>query len=384
MAHDRDSESSPIDEGGLESGLTPLSPLRIKNRVSVVRIPGHWFVLATSGELTQAKPLARMLMKTPLVLFRDAKGVAHTLLDRCPHRSVPLSEGRIHQDGTLECGYHGWRFDGTGTCRAIPSLKGDCERKARNTPSYPTIEQQGFVWAYSTPGTSPQGEPASGVPTSRPHRFAFADDPSYVTVRQQFDQNGTLYSCIENALDVPHTAFLHRGLFRAESRGITLRVKVKRTSTSAEAEYIGEPRPPGVMARMLSPTGGEVQHWDRFLLPSIAQVEYRMGNENHVMADTALTPIDDFNTRLYGVVSIRTRIPVRGIKPIITALATRVLKQDSYMLEKQTKTIHAFGGEAFVSTEIDVLGKHIWRLLRAAERGIESVPGEQDELELVV
>lgn len=375
MSDDRDPES-PIDEGGLTSGLAPLSPLRIKNRVSVVRIPGHWFVLATSEELTKAKPLARMLMKTPLVLFRDAQGVAHTLLDRCPHRSVPLSEGRMHQDGTLECGYHGWRFDGTGTCRAIPSLKGDCEGKARNTPSYPTIEQQGFVWAYSTPGEAPAN--------SKPHRFAFADDSRYVTVRQQFDQNGTLYSCIENALDVPHTAFLHRGLFRSESRGITLRVKVKRTSTMAEAEYIGEPRPPGIMARMLSPTGGEVQHWDRFLLPSIAQVEYRMGEENHVMADTALTPIDDFNTRLYGVVSIRTRIPVRGIKPIITALATRVLKQDSYMLEKQTKTIHAFGGEAFVSTEIDVLGKHIWRLLRAAERGTESVPGEQDELELVV
>ena len=375
MSTERELDASPVDDGGLESGHAPLSPLRIKNRVSVVRIPGHWFVLAMSEELTRDKPLARTLMKTPLVLFRDAHGVAQTLLDRCPHRSVPLSEGRVHKDGTLECGYHGWRFDGVGACRVIPGLKGSCEGKARNTPSYPTVEQQGFVWAYSTPGE---------MPSTKPHRFAFADGPRYVTVRQQLDQNGTLYSCIENALDVPHTAFLHRGLFRSESRGLTLRVKVKRDKHGVEAEYLGESRPPGIMARLLSPTGGEVQHWDRFLLPSIAQVEYRMGEANHVMADTALTPIDDFNTRLYGVVSIRTRIPVRGIKPIVTALATRVLKQDSYILEKQTKTIHAFGGEGFVSTEIDVLGKHIWRLLRAAERGDANVAEEQDELELVV
>lgn len=359
---------------GQESDRAPLAPLRTKGRFSVVRLPGHWFVLATSSELKR-EPLGKTLMGTPLVLFRDAAGKAHTLLDRCPHRNVPLSAGRVAEDGRLECGYHGWKFDGEGQCRNIPSLVGTSEGKGRTCPSYPTIEQQGFVWTYSTSGPMPE---------SRPHRFERADDPRYVTVTQEIEMDGTLYATIENALDVPHTAFLHRGLFRSESRGIALKVVVKREKDRVEAEYIGEPRPPGFMGRVLSPSGGVVQHWDRFLLPSIAQVEYKIGDENHVLADTALTPVSDFRTKLYGVASFRTRLPSRAIAPLVRPIAMQVLRQDAAMLKRQTETIRHFGGEQFVSTEIDVLGKHIWRLMRAAERGDAAPPSETTELELVV
>jgi len=48
-------------------------------------------------------------------------------------------------------------------------------------------------------------------------------------------------------------------------------------------------------------------------------------------------------------------------------VATR--EQVVAILGKQTEAIRRFGGEQYASTEIDVLGKHIWRLLRAAERG---------------
>ena len=29
-----------------------------------------------------------------------------------PSRPVPLSEGRVNEKGEIECGYHGWTFDG--------------------------------------------------------------------------------------------------------------------------------------------------------------------------------------------------------------------------------------------------------------------------------
>ena len=38
-------------------------------------------------------------------------------------------------------------------------------------------------------------------------------------------------------------------------------------------------------------------------------------------------------------------------------------------ISPQTETIKKFGGEQFASTEIDVMGRHIWRLMKAAERG---------------
>ena len=50
-------------------------------------------------------------------------------------------------------------------------------------------------------------------------------------------------------------------------------------------------------------------------------------------------------------------------------LGLKVFAQDAELLALQTKTIQQFGGEQYASTEIDVLGRHIWRLMRKAERG---------------
>jgi hypothetical protein len=47
----------------------------------------------------------------------------------------------------------------------------------------------------------------------------------------------------------------------------------------------------------------------------------------------------------------------------------RIFQQDAGMLKRQTETIRHFGGEQYMSTEVDVLGPQIYRLLKQAERG---------------
>ena len=314
----------------------------------------------------------------PLVLFRDGEGRPGALLDRCPHRNVPLSAGEV-AEGQLQCSYHGWRFDREGACKHIPSLVGESDAKARHATSYPTIEQDGFVWVYS----SSRAE-AEGFPTSLPYRFEKAGAPGYTTARQVVEAPGTLHATIENALDVPHTAFLHKGLFRSKSRNITIEAHVTRTGDRVWAEYIGEPRPPGVVGRILSPSGGTVTHFDRFLLPSIAEVEYSIGTENHILVASAMTPVSDFVTRIFAVVSFKLRLPGALIKPFLQPLALAIFKQDAAILKLQTETIQRFGGEQFASTEIDVLGRHIWRLLKNAERGDLASDEAHERVQLVV
>ncbi|MEZ4391616.1 MAG: Rieske 2Fe-2S domain-containing protein [Polyangiales bacterium] len=337
-----------------------LIPIRryAKGRFSVARPLARWYVLAASSEL-RAKPLSRTVFDLPIVLFRDASGEARALLDRCPHRNVALSDGRV-TGGELECPYHGWRFDGGGVCRHVPCLVGESSAKARNAVAFPVRELDGYVWVMPSPDAEPAEEP---------YRFALASDPAYTTVRQAVEAQGTLHAAAENALDVPHTAFLHKGLFRSESRGITLEVRVRRSGDRVEAEYLGEPRPPGIVGRILSPTGGTVQHWDRFIAPCIAEVEYRLGDENHILIATALTPVSDFVTRLYATVSFRLRVPSLLVRAVLPPLALRIFQQDARVLAKQTAQARRFGGEQFAWTDADVLGKHIWWLLRAAERG---------------
>ena len=41
------------------------------------------------------------------VLWRDGGDEWRVFADRCPHRQAPLSEGRVNEQGELECPYHG-------------------------------------------------------------------------------------------------------------------------------------------------------------------------------------------------------------------------------------------------------------------------------------
>src|SRR4051812_19506833 len=96
-----------------DAALTPAH-----GHLSVARLERQWFVACTSAQLRRGQVLARRLQGTPLALFRTDGGAIAALLDRCPHRNVPLSAGTVRGDA-LECRYHGWRFDGAGECVAI-------------------------------------------------------------------------------------------------------------------------------------------------------------------------------------------------------------------------------------------------------------------------
>ncbi|MCA9530959.1 MAG: aromatic ring-hydroxylating dioxygenase subunit alpha [Myxococcales bacterium] len=326
------------------------------------RVHDDWYVLAESSEL-RARPLARALYDTPIVLFRDARGVAHALLDRCPHRNVPLSLGAV-RGPELECAYHGWRFDGGGTCQAVPGLCRAAAHPGRRVPSFATREADGFVWVYGV---------ADEAPARAPYPLPLASDARYVTVRQQLTMPGSVHAVAENALDVPHTAFVHRGLFRGTGEPSTIEVIVERDATSAVAEYVGEARPGGLLGRVLGPGGGVVRHFDRFILPSVAQVEYALGEHTHLVATTLLTPVSDYETRLYGVFAARFPFAAPWVARAVKPLAMRVLRQDVAILGAQTAAVRRFGGERYASTEIDVLGPHIDKLLRRAAAGARDV-----------
>lgn len=330
------------------------------------RVRNAWYVLATSRELRR-KPLQRRLFGQPVVLFRGAGGAAACLLDRCPHRNVPLSAGRVVGD-RLACAYHGWQFDTGGRCRHIPALHGEPDAANRRVPSFAVREQQGFVWVWGRPDEVPEVEP---------FRFAWAESPDHVVIRRRVSARASLHMVIENALDVPHTAFLHRGLFRVDADRNEITAVVKRWHDRVECEYVGEPRPEGLIGRLLSPSGGIVTHFDRFYLPSILEVEYRIGDENHIVVDGACTPVDDFETDLYAVVAVRTRLPIRLLRPFVEPFALRIFGQDAAMLELQTRSVQTFGGQQYASTEIDLLGPHVLRLLRRAERGELGDPGAE-------
>ena len=79
-----------------------------------------WYVLAWSHEVAST-PIQRTLYDQPIALFRSSSGEVGALVDRCPHRGVPLSGGKVVGE-RLQCPYHGWEFNGEGKCVNIPSI----------------------------------------------------------------------------------------------------------------------------------------------------------------------------------------------------------------------------------------------------------------------
>ncbi len=327
--------------------------------IDVQIISGAWFIACESKALKEA-PLAVIVQGRPLVMFRGAGRAASALTDRCPHRNVPLSMGRV-RNGELECAYHGWRFDSAGQCVAVPGLvEGAVSLKSRCAETWATQERDGFVWVYSSPGVTPE---------SSVYALPHVNDARYSTVRRRFEVKAGVHAVVENTLDVPHTAFLHGGLFRTPEKKNVIDVVVRRHPLFAEAQFIGEPRPKGVLGKLLAPRGGIVEHTDRFLLPSIAQVEYRLGDSSHLISTSVLTPVSDVLTVVYAVVTFKLPLPAWLVKPFVMPVAKHIFAQDAVVLARQTEQVTHFGAEKFTSTELDVLGPYVAKLLRQAAAG---------------
>lgn len=330
----------------------PVSPERWS-----VAFPQRWWYPAVMSHDLRRQPRSVALMGKPFVLYRDSSGTAHALVDRCPHRNVPLSLGRVHRDGTLECGYHGWRFDGSGRCAAVPALDGGpaAGSSPRDAEARPVRERDGVVWIWGSDEADPTREP-----------FALPDlGAGAGEVVFQRDIDCTLHASLENALDVPHTAFLHGGLFRKSGKGPQVHAQRVDLPDGVEVRYVGEPAAFGPLRLGADTT---FDHWDRFFLPSIAQVEYRVGGVVRIVNSILHLPLSERRTRAWFVLRFRAPGPARLLGPVVRARGRKILGQDVTMLEAQTANIACFGGERYTSTDLDLLGNAIWRLLRRAER----------------
>ncbi|KAI9345654.1 Rieske [2Fe-2S] iron-sulfur domain-containing protein, partial [Obelidium mucronatum] len=105
-----------------------------------------WYPLLLGNAVKAGTPYAHHLLGDPIVLYRDPEtNDVIVFADKCPHRSAPLSVGRI-MDGKLECRYHGWQFSTDGVCSKVPSSsKIPTNAKVRK---YPAVESEGFIWIW--------------------------------------------------------------------------------------------------------------------------------------------------------------------------------------------------------------------------------------------
>jgi phenylpropionate dioxygenase-like ring-hydroxylating dioxygenase large terminal subunit len=158
------------------------------------------------------RPVRVVVAGEPLALFRDGRGKVGALIDRCPHRGVALSLGRVTPEGSLECPFHGWRFDVDGANRAVP-LNPDARCENLRALALPVREIGDLVWVYTRPDASTVPEPI--VPDS-------LTDSGLARTYVERDWACHWTRAMENMLDSPHLPFVHRRTIgRAYRRAMT-------------------------------------------------------------------------------------------------------------------------------------------------------------------
>ncbi|MCP9916183.1 Rieske 2Fe-2S domain-containing protein [Cyanobium sp. ATX 6F1] len=182
-----------------------------------------WYPVAFSKDLEPDRPTAFTLLGDDLVLWFDRQaspeapaGQWRAFADVCPHRLVPLSQGRLNDRGELECPYHGWSFNGQGHCTAIPQadpgISLDTPR-SRCRP-YATALGQGLLFVFA-------GDPAEAASVPLPLLPWLEEDPGSWTVQDSFrDLPYDALTLLENVLDVSHVPFTHHATVgKRESAG---------------------------------------------------------------------------------------------------------------------------------------------------------------------
>ena len=314
----------------------------------------YWYIAAYSSDL-RTRPAARSILGMPLVLFRQENGAVAALIDRCAHRNMALSRGRVRR-GSIECCYHGWRYGADGRCLEIPSfVAGEPPPANAAVRTFPAAEKDGFIWVYM--GVRNPAQPPPSFPHFSERRW------TTFSMKTRFAANAL--SCLENFLDCPHTVYVHTTWFRSR-QAKEVRARVVPSEDGVEVEFFDERARKSVVSRLLFPAGRKMMHTDRFIMPTTSRVEYSFGPDRYFIITSQCTPIGERETEVYTVISFRFGRIGALVRLFFAPLARLIIHQDVKVLQAQAEQMERFGESRFTFVKSDLVGPHIRELWQRA------------------
>lgn len=270
----------------------------------------HYVPLFRSDEVTRGALRVARVLGRDLVVQRDASGVVRAVLDRCPHRGVPLSKGRSVDDG-IQCAYHGLVTRMDGRCGPL------------SVPTFALAEHAGVIWAFVGDAANAQG---SAPPALAPFGTGETVD---AVLRLEVRSHWSLV--MDNAIDLTH-AHLHKDVpFFFEAHRVN---GVKTADDDFSISY------DGVVRDELSRRRRDE------IRVSIGSDIVRLDLGRQPIIHSALTPrsADGRELTQWWFIAFRVR-PwlrpfVRLAMPFVLRAMTRAFRQDVEMLEAERRAVY--------------------------------------------
>jgi len=317
-----------------------------------------WYVAASADEVGRI-PFSRTLLCEPIVMYRREDGVAVALEDRCCHRRAPLSKGRVSGD-RLQCGYHGFTFDSSGACVAIPGQ--EHVPPSIRVRSYPLVEQDGFLWIW-------MGD-AAKADRSRIPDFKENIAQGWWPTRVLMPIRSHYQLVVENLMDLLHVAFVHGETIGTDDTDATLEfdrgndfVRVIRTAPDIATPHF-------YLVNGLGPRSDQSKIIT-FVPPCYVSIlvtttDRTSGKANprrvHILIHHACVPETETSTH-YFIVSARDFETPPELAGKSHEILWKTFNEDRDIIEAQELCIEADPDAPFVSVASDWGSVHMRRLM---------------------
>jgi phenylpropionate dioxygenase-like ring-hydroxylating dioxygenase large terminal subunit len=250
-----------------------------------------WYLAFHNSKLKKGKLVSKEMLGHRIVFGRDEEGKAFALRDNCPHRGVPLSEGWF--DGcTIQCCYHGWKFDTKGMCKDIPAIAPDSKidfSKIR-VFNYPVREINDTVWIYIPDkklhfNVTPKVEPPDLI-LDPAQKFLHVES---VILPANIDH------AVIGLIDPAHVTFVHQSWYWRSAKKLKLK------------EKHFEPTPLGFKMVRHAPSNnskgytvlkGGTSTEIKFEIPGNRYEHILIGEKHQIISITTLTPLNEHQTEL--------------------------------------------------------------------------------------
>ena len=314
-----------------------------------------WYVAAWPSEIGE-KPLARTICGEEIAFYRTADGKVVALEDRCCHRNLPLTMGKV-EGNNLRCGYHGLLFDTSGQCVEVPG-QSQIPPGAR-VKSYPLVEKWKLLWIW-------MGDPAKADEKTIPDWF-YMDHPDWVAAHGN-DEKPLPMACNwelnnDNLLDLSHVIYVHSStLGGAQLDRFPVHTERRADSVRMARWAPNVPTPP-LFAKYL----GAHPNVDRWQISDIFAPA-------HCIVDVGFAPAGR-----YGLNDDRSK--AMGFRPLITA--TPVTETTSLMFYAQCRNFD-IGNEQLTRTMIgDFRGVFFEDIaVMEAQQRVNSAHGEANKIDI--
>lgn len=300
-----------------------------------------WYPVHYLADLDKSQPTKFTLLGRDIVIWWDKNAsIWRVFEDKCPHRLAPLSEGRIAEDGLLECPYHGWAFAGNGSCQRIPQQVADSKAESSRracVASLPTLEKQGMLFVYP-------GKPENAALTKVPIVDPIAENPDeWICINTFRDLPYDALTLLENVLDASHVPYTHHRTVGNRSYASPVELEVTESGKNGFKGVWQEGPRKGTLGRQDT----------TFIAPNLMWHDLTSKQFGRTLTVVYATPIRKGECRLFAIFPFKFSSKLPGLFIKLTPRwyshlgQNRVLEDDQIFLHHQERYLSEVGSENF-------------------------------------